>query len=101
VRFVREGEIQPLTPRLVAQRNRLLENQLLDLQRRRLQIESERDDKIRRDLQLEIEAEREAAEPAAPSGPPQAQAAVGARRARRAKRGSGRRALPADNRMVG
>jgi hypothetical protein len=40
----------------------LLENQLLDLQRRRLQIESERDDKIRRDLQLEIEAEREAAE---------------------------------------
>jgi hypothetical protein len=62
VRFVREGEIQPLTPRLVAQRNRLLENQLLDLQRRRLQIESERDDKIRRDLQLEIEAEREAAE---------------------------------------
>jgi hypothetical protein len=61
LRFLADGSIQPLTPRLVGQRNRLLENRLLDLQRRRLEIEEARDEQIRRELRVEIEKEREAA----------------------------------------
>ncbi len=62
VRFLGTAEVQPLPPRLVAQRNRLLENRLLDLQRKRVQIETEAAEEVRRDLQVEIQAERAAAE---------------------------------------
>jgi hypothetical protein len=61
VRFVRGADAQPLSPGLIAQRNRLLENQLVDLRNRSLQIETERDDAIRQELRIEIEREREAA----------------------------------------
>jgi hypothetical protein len=62
LRFLAERRAQELPPRLVAQRNRLLENRLLDLQRRRLKIELDRDDKIRRELMVEIDRERDAAQ---------------------------------------
>jgi hypothetical protein len=62
VRFLGNAQVQALSPRLVAQRNRLLENRLLDLQRRRVQIETDAAEEVRRDLQLEIQAERKAAE---------------------------------------
>ena len=58
VTFLPNARIQALSPRLVAQRNRLLENRLLDLQRRRLQIETELDDELRHRLTQEIERER-------------------------------------------
>ena len=61
LRFLANGQVQPLNPRLVAQRNRLLENRLLDLQSRSLQIEQERDEQIRQSLRVEIEKEREEA----------------------------------------
>jgi hypothetical protein len=61
VRFVRDADPQPLTPGLIAQRNRLLENQLVDLRNRSLEIQTERDEAIRRELHVEIEREREAA----------------------------------------
>ena len=59
--FLPNAEVQELSPRLVAQRNRLLENRLLDLQRRRLQIETESDDDLRQGLSVEIEKERKEA----------------------------------------
>jgi hypothetical protein len=58
VRFLAGAEPQVLSPRMVAQRNRLLENRLLQLQRRRVDIRTEADEEIRRDLKLEIEKER-------------------------------------------
>jgi hypothetical protein len=61
LRFLADASLQPLTPQLVSQRNRLLENRLLDLQRRRLKIEEERVEQVRRELKIEIEKEREAA----------------------------------------
>lgn len=65
VKFLEGGQAQALTPRMVAQRNRLLENRLLALQRRRVEIKTEADEEVRRDLQVEIEQERKAAEKAA------------------------------------
>jgi hypothetical protein len=62
VRFLGTASVQPLPPRLVAQRNRLLENRLLDLQRKRVRIETEAAEEVRHDLQVEIEKERRAAE---------------------------------------
>ena len=62
LRFLAERRAQELPPRLVAQRNRLLENRLLDLQRRRLKIELDRDEEIRRELMVEIDRERKAAQ---------------------------------------
>ena len=59
--FLPNAQVQELSPRLVAQRNRLLENRLLDLQRRRLQIETERDDDLHQGLSVEIEKERKEA----------------------------------------
>lgn len=59
--FLAERRAQDLPPRLIAQRNRLLENRLLDLQRRRLEIQLDRDEEIRRELMVEIDREREAA----------------------------------------
>ena len=61
VRFLGEAGVQPLDARLLAQRNRLMENRLLELKRRSLEIESERDDAVRRDLNAEIAKEREEA----------------------------------------
>ena len=58
VRFMKRAGVQPLEPRQTAERNRLLENRLIDLQRRRLDLEAERDESVRRDLQIEIEEER-------------------------------------------
>ncbi|MFQ5515058.1 MAG: VWA domain-containing protein [Myxococcota bacterium] len=61
VRFLEDVEMQELTPRELAQRNRLLENRLLDLQRRNLKIQLERDEELRRELALEIEQQRQQA----------------------------------------
>jgi Mg-chelatase subunit ChlD len=61
VRFLDDASAQPLSPRLIAQRNRLLENRLLDLQRKRVKIETDAAEEVRRDLQVEIEQERAAA----------------------------------------
>jgi hypothetical protein len=61
LRFVRGADAQPLSPELIAQRNRLLENQLVDLRNRSLAIEMERNEALRRELRVEIEREREAA----------------------------------------
>lgn len=58
LRFLPQAEVQALSPRLVAQRNRLLENRLLDLQRRSLEIQEARDEQLRQELIIEIERER-------------------------------------------
>jgi hypothetical protein len=63
VKFLAGAEAQALTPRMVAQRNRLLENRLLALQRRRVDIKTEADEEVRRDLQVEIEKERDSQRP--------------------------------------
>jgi hypothetical protein len=61
VKFLPGAATPELTPRQVAQRNRLLENRLLDLQRRRVEIQTESNEETRRELQVEIEKEREKA----------------------------------------
>jgi hypothetical protein len=61
VRFVRSADAQALTPGLLAQRNRLLEIQLVDLRNRSLEIATERDEAVRLNLKVEIERERAAA----------------------------------------
>jgi hypothetical protein len=61
VSFLPGASTQELSPRQVAQRNRLLENRLLDLQRRNVEIQAEAKEDMRRDLQIEIEKERKAA----------------------------------------
>lgn len=61
VKFLPGATAQELAPRMVAQRNRLLENRLLDLQRRRVEIQAEANEDVRRELQVEIEQEREKA----------------------------------------
>jgi len=58
VRYVPGSGASDLNPRLLAQRNRLMENRLLDLQQRSIEIEAERDDRVRRELMVEIERER-------------------------------------------
>ena len=65
VKFLPGAQAQLLSPRMVAQRNRLLENRLLELQRRRVEIQTESDEEVRRDLQVEIEKERQEAKAAA------------------------------------
>ena len=65
VKFLSGAQAQTLTPRMVAQRNRLLENRLLDLQRRRVDIQAEINEEIRRDLKVEIDQERAKANEAA------------------------------------
>jgi hypothetical protein len=64
VKFLPGATAQELAPRMVAQRNRLLENRLLDLQRRRVEIQAEANEDVRRELQVEIEQEREKAKAA-------------------------------------
>jgi len=55
VTFMKDAAVPALSPRQVAQRNRLLENQLLELQKRSLEIEMERNEKLRRKLEIEME----------------------------------------------
>ncbi|MCP4005719.1 MAG: VWA domain-containing protein [bacterium] len=61
VNFMSDATPQELGPRDRTMRNRLMENRLLDLQQRRLEIETDRDEQMRKDLKAEIEAEREKA----------------------------------------
>ena len=58
VTFLKEGRVPELTPRQLAQRNRLLENRLLQLQKRRLEIQTERDEDMRRRLEIEMDREK-------------------------------------------
>ncbi len=62
VKYMEGAGTPALAPRLIAQRNRLLENQLMELKQRRLDIETERDEDVREDLRAEIAKERAAAE---------------------------------------
>ncbi len=62
VKYMEGAGTPALAPRLIAQRNRLLENRLMELKQRRLDIETERDEDIRKDLRAEIAKERAAAE---------------------------------------
>jgi hypothetical protein len=62
VMFVPGAEAQALDARQLAQKNRLLENQLLELQRRNVNIEADRDAKIREALREEIRQERKKAQ---------------------------------------
>ena len=56
------GVASPTLPReLVAQRNRMLEQRLLELKRDRLAVEREQADQTRRELLIEIDGERERA----------------------------------------
>ena len=57
-RTIENASLAGLSPHQRAERNRLLENQLLELQRRRVKIQTERDDEVRRKLKIEIEEER-------------------------------------------
>jgi von Willebrand factor type A domain len=65
VNFLPGADPQELSPRLLAQRNRLLENRLLDLQRRSVQIQADANEDTRRALKVEIDRERKKAEEAA------------------------------------
>jgi hypothetical protein len=65
VNFLPGAEAQELSPRLLGQRNRLLENRLLDLQRRNVEIQAEANEDTRRALKVEIEQERKKAEESA------------------------------------
>ena len=56
--FLPEAGVSGLSPRQIAQRNRLLENHLLSLQRRNLRIQAERDEELRRGLEIEVEREK-------------------------------------------
>ena len=46
----------------MAQRNRLLEDRLRDLKHRRMELETEREERVRAELLAEIERQRDAAE---------------------------------------
>lgn len=61
VKYLEGAKSDLLDPRLLAQRNRLLENRLLDLRQRSMEIQTERDESVRQDLLVEIEKERELA----------------------------------------
>jgi hypothetical protein len=54
--------VQPLDARQLAAKNRLLESELLELRRRNVDIEADRDEKIRAALREEIVRERRKAE---------------------------------------
>jgi hypothetical protein len=56
------GQVQPLDARQLAAKNRLLESELLELRRRNVDIEADRDEKIRAALREEIVRERRKAE---------------------------------------
>jgi hypothetical protein len=56
--FLPNTPVPELAPQQTAQRNRLLENRLLELQKRSLQIQMERDEAIRRKLETGMEREK-------------------------------------------
>jgi hypothetical protein len=62
VQFLSDAQFEPLSPQLLDQRNRLMENRLSDLRQRRLSAETARDEAVRRQLQLRIAEERKKAE---------------------------------------
>lgn len=62
VSFMAGANPQELSPRLLGQRNRLLENRLLDLQRRNVEIQAEANEDTRRALKVEIDRERKKAQ---------------------------------------
>jgi hypothetical protein len=59
LRFLQGAEAQPLSPALLAARNRLMESRLLDLKQRRVEIQAARDEKTRETLKEEIDRTRE------------------------------------------
>jgi hypothetical protein len=59
LRFLPGAEVQPLSPALLAARNRLMESRLLDLKQRRVEIQTARDDKTRDALKEEIDQKRQ------------------------------------------
>jgi hypothetical protein len=77
LRFLADAQTQPLSPALLAARNRLMEARLMDLKQRSLDVQVARDEGTRKALQMEIERSREAAarsiqieaKDAAPSAP--------------------------------
>jgi hypothetical protein len=62
LRFLKDGAVQQLSPNLLAQRNRLMQNRLADLRQRSLAVQAERDEEVRRELNVRIEQERKKAE---------------------------------------
>lgn len=62
LRFLPGAEVQPLSPALLAARNRLMESRLLDLKQRRVEIQTARDEQAREKLAEEIEQQRKEAE---------------------------------------
>jgi hypothetical protein len=58
VDFAQDAPAVPLEPRLVAQRNRLLESRLADLRQRTLAVQVQRDSELRGQLQDEMATER-------------------------------------------
>jgi hypothetical protein len=61
VKLVANADSPPIPKELAARRNHLLEECLRDLKRRRVTAEQEAADKVRRELQLDIEKERQKA----------------------------------------
>ncbi len=59
LRFLANGDVQPLTPALLAARNRLMEARLTDLKRRAVEIETSRDEQVRDTILADIEKKRE------------------------------------------
>lgn len=62
LRFLPGAEVQPLSPALLAARNRLMESRLLDLKKRRVEIQTARDEQTRATLKEDIEKQRQEAE---------------------------------------
>jgi hypothetical protein len=62
VTYLPGADAQALDARQLAQKNRLLENQLLELQRRNVSIEADRNAQLREQLRDEIKRERQKAE---------------------------------------
>jgi hypothetical protein len=60
--FLADGQVQELSPALLAQRNRLMQNRLADLREKSLAVEAQRDEELRKDLQVRIQEERKKAE---------------------------------------
>ncbi len=62
VMFEPSAELPQLEPRLLGQRNRLLQARLEDLQSRSLTLQSARDEELRRTLKLQLDEERKRVE---------------------------------------
>ena len=62
VRLLPEAHSSVLRARILEQRRRLLENELLQTRERRLEVQAQRDERIRRELALEMEIARRSRE---------------------------------------